>query len=267
MTQLTTLSISYPDFKLNEVIDPDQFDINNKDIVDKINQILAQVNTNTTNIIAKADRTYVDTQDANLQSQINTNRTDYNAKIDALTVRVAGNETRVTALETTRATIKYVDDKIALIQSGYIAENSVTTSKLVDGAVTRAKIANQAIDSSKIDGVTVYTATQVDTRISSSAQVVITNLQPQIDTNKTNINALCSRIDLVNTRIDNLEYNKDLYSAKQDIIVLAINMEVLKGSQISGISENMVIETLVDVSDLDIVAGVYQSANKRIILP
>ncbi len=38
------LSISYPDFKINDVMNPDEFDINNKEIVDSVNEIIAKLN-------------------------------------------------------------------------------------------------------------------------------------------------------------------------------------------------------------------------------
>lgn len=41
---INALSISYPDFKLNDTIDPEQFDINNLEIIQKINEIKEVVN-------------------------------------------------------------------------------------------------------------------------------------------------------------------------------------------------------------------------------
>ena len=47
MTQLNTmLKVTHDDFKHNEVILPDQFDKNNKDLVDKINEIIESHNIN-----------------------------------------------------------------------------------------------------------------------------------------------------------------------------------------------------------------------------
>lgn len=44
MANITNLSIPYPDFKLHEVIDPEQFDFNNGSIVDKMNAVLLVLN-------------------------------------------------------------------------------------------------------------------------------------------------------------------------------------------------------------------------------
>lgn len=41
---INSLSISFPDFKLQEIINPDEFDQNNADIVNKINSILGVLN-------------------------------------------------------------------------------------------------------------------------------------------------------------------------------------------------------------------------------
>lgn len=47
---INTLGISYPDFKLQEVINPDEFDQNNKEIVDKVNAMLDVLNQITDSI-------------------------------------------------------------------------------------------------------------------------------------------------------------------------------------------------------------------------
>lgn len=52
MATLTNLSISYPNFKLNDTIDPDQFDTNNADIVNKINSIVSEENAKDTRLTA-----------------------------------------------------------------------------------------------------------------------------------------------------------------------------------------------------------------------
>jgi hypothetical protein len=44
MAIITNLSIPYPDFKLHEVIDPEQFDFNNGAILDKVNAVLLVLN-------------------------------------------------------------------------------------------------------------------------------------------------------------------------------------------------------------------------------
>ena len=259
-TPITNLSISYPDFKLQEIIDPDQFDINNADIVNKVNEIISMVNSNTTTIegyaTSKADKSYVDSQNSNLQNQINT-----------INTTLSSHTTSINNLATQKADKTYVDAQISFIQSGQIVDNAVSTSKIQNGAVTNPKIADGAITASKVDNVTVYTGAKTDTQIANAVSIAQNSLQAQINTHTSNINAINTSINQINTRIDNLQYNVDLYSAKQDIITLTLNVELLKGSALTGVSENMVIETLADVSDLIVTNGLYDATNKKIYLP
>ena len=44
MDKITTLAISYPDFQLNQIIDPEQMDLNNLQIVNKINNVIKSFN-------------------------------------------------------------------------------------------------------------------------------------------------------------------------------------------------------------------------------
>jgi len=45
MAVISNLIIPYPDFKLNDIIDSEQFDMNNADIVSKMNEVIASLNT------------------------------------------------------------------------------------------------------------------------------------------------------------------------------------------------------------------------------
>lgn len=45
MDKILNLTLSYPDFQLNQVIDPDQIDLNNSQIVSKMNEIGTKLNT------------------------------------------------------------------------------------------------------------------------------------------------------------------------------------------------------------------------------
>lgn len=51
MSEISNITISYPDFKLNEFIDPEEFDINNSEYVSKINEIIKEVNGHGSSII------------------------------------------------------------------------------------------------------------------------------------------------------------------------------------------------------------------------
>lgn len=47
---INQVRIPYPDFKLHEIIDPDQFDLNNAELQDKINAVIAVLNQITDSI-------------------------------------------------------------------------------------------------------------------------------------------------------------------------------------------------------------------------
>ena len=61
---LTYLEISYPNFALGAIIDPEEVNQNNHEIVTKINNLVTAINTNEASIAnlttIKADKTYVD---------------------------------------------------------------------------------------------------------------------------------------------------------------------------------------------------------------
>lgn len=259
LAPITNLSLSYPDFKWQEIIDPDQFDINNADIVNKVNEVIARVNHNTTTIegyaTSKADKSYVDSQVTNLQGQINT-----------INTTLSSHTTNINNLTAQKADKIYVDQKLSEIQSGQVADGVVSTSKIQNGAVTNPKIADGAITASKVDNVTVYTGAKTDSQIANAVNTAQANLQAQINTHTSNINAINTSIKQINKRIDNLKYNVDLYSTKQDIITLMLNVEILKGSALTGVSQNMVVETLANVSDLTITNGLYDAVNRKIYL-
>lgn len=45
MDKILNLTLAYPDFQLNQVIDPDQVDLNNAQITSKVNEIASKINT------------------------------------------------------------------------------------------------------------------------------------------------------------------------------------------------------------------------------
>lgn len=189
--------------------------------------------------------------------------------LDSQGTTIANHDERIVLIEDTlptKATITYVNQEVAKVQNGLIADGSVTRQKIVDGEVINSKLANGVVTASKVDGTTVYTAEQVDEAIDEDVAEAKSGLQTQIDENGSDIEQLNDDVIGTNVRIDNLAYNKDLYSAKQDILVLTINMEILKGSELTGVSENMVIETLESDADLTYI-GLYDQGNRKIYLP
>lgn len=68
---INQLSISYPNFVLDTVIDPEQFDTNNAEIQTKVNEVVSAVNADITNLANNYyNKTDVDNKDAVLLAAI-----------------------------------------------------------------------------------------------------------------------------------------------------------------------------------------------------
>lgn len=68
---INQLSISYPNFVLDTVIDPEQFDTNNAEIQTKVNEVVSAVNADITNLAVNFYRkAEVDAKDAVLLNSI-----------------------------------------------------------------------------------------------------------------------------------------------------------------------------------------------------
>lgn len=167
------------------------------------------------------------------------------------------------ALQQTKADKTYVDQQIAFIQSGQVADNAISTQKLQDSAVTTPKIANKAVTGDKVDDVTVYRAQTVDSKIA----VAKADLQVQINQQTTQIADLQNQIIVTNDRIDNLQYNRDLDKARMDILTLTFEVTNLKNAAIAGMTGNIVTEDFQDVSDWTLISGLHDPSGRRIYLP
>ena len=51
-----------------------------------------------------------------------------------------------------------------------------------------------------------------------------------------------------------------------NIIDIAVELETLKGATLNGVTANIFIETFQNLDDINIMNGVYDSANKRLVL-
>ena len=51
-----------------------------------------------------------------------------------------------------------------------------------------------------------------------------------------------------------------------NIIDMAVELETLKGATLNGVTANIFIETFQNLDDINIMNGVYDSANKRLVL-
>jgi hypothetical protein len=113
MAIINNLSISYPDFQLNQIIDPDQFDVNNAEFVAKVNEIISKLN-----ITTEVDIPQLITNVANTLTKTNT--APYNP-----------------TQPYHPSTKKYIDDAILAAVIGQLPENSITDDMLssLDGQI------------------------------------------------------------------------------------------------------------------------------------
>ena len=151
-TPITKLSISYPDFRLYEVIDPYQFNTNNADIVKKVNEVIARVNSNTTTIeeyeTSKVDKSYVDSEVTKLQGQISTifdhlkvnvDVTDIQGQISTIFDHLKEVNVDVTDIQGQIGVLsRYLEDILSMVDEGAfnivaeVAENDVINDLTVN---------------------------------------------------------------------------------------------------------------------------------------
>lgn len=87
--------VPYPDFKLGEIIDPEQFDANNAEIIRKLNEVISVLNEDKTNLVGDHKGTWQGMTPGDASSEsIN------GARIDALANRVTKNEGDITTANT-----------------------------------------------------------------------------------------------------------------------------------------------------------------------
>lgn len=173
----------------------------------------------------------------------------------------------INAINQLKADITYVDQKIADIQNGQIADDAVTTPKIRDGAVTTAKIAPGAIKASVIDTSSVPTNATMAQRISEQLEGNLAYVYFELDGIKAWVGGHDVLIAQTNSRIDGLQYNTDLYTAKADILSLQIQMDILTLGNMTGVDNYTVIESLRNTNDLIVTGGIFDGANRKIYLP
>lgn len=62
-------------------------------------------------------------------------------------------------------------------------------------------------------------------------------------------------------------FKGDLSKQDNNIIGLALEVEVLKGAALSGVNANIIVESLLNLDDVTLDNGVYDKANRKIYLP
>lgn len=193
------LNISYPDFVLNTTIDPEQFDTNNREIVNKINELLTVLHSTAgaseivadaiTGVSGSVDlqtmlnalKTYLDTQDTNISTNL-TNK--YNEIIGLIGTANANLTTHKTSADhdSRYYTEAEIDAKITTLNTADTTNaNNLTTHKTSTDHDTRYRLitdsytkteanntfATKTDNASKADKITTYTKTEVDTKITN----------------------------------------------------------------------------------------------------
>ena len=80
---VSKLTISYPDFQLNTTIDPEQFDVNNLEVVTKANELIEKVNDLDINKANTADLAIIQNNLASMfQGAIASNQPVYKTFVD-----------------------------------------------------------------------------------------------------------------------------------------------------------------------------------------
>lgn len=166
-----------------------------------------------------------------------------------------------------KADITYVDQKIADIQNGQIADDAVTTPKIRDGAVTTVKIAPGAIKASVVDTSSVPTNVTMMETINGSINAISGYFNFEIAAANARLDDHDVLITQTNSRIDGLQYNTDLYTAKADILSLQIQMDILTLGNMTGVDNYTVIESLRNTNDLIVTGGIFDGTNRKIYLP
>lgn len=132
------LAIPYSDFKLQEIIDPEQFDLNNADIVSKMNEVITAFNNaNDTEIPA------LKTRATNLESRA----TNLESRATSLETRVTANESNISSNATNLTNHKSSTDH----DSRYYTKSQVdvkvfSTSNIADKSITANKIADSLLE-------------------------------------------------------------------------------------------------------------------------
>lgn len=234
------LTISFPDFKLNEIIDPEQHDQNNADITDKINELITQSNVLSTD-------GYVGT------SQL--------ADGAVVTIKLAdGAVVEAKIANDSVTSVKILNGSVV---EAKIADGAVTTAKVADGAIINSKIANGVISIGKLNIPTLDTYFANKTDVNAS----LLNKTDKIGNHEgrwhgllpTDINGGGQAIDLSQVKLD-LKNHKENTSNPHSVTAEQI------GAYHSGSLENMIADmsynTSVDLSSVDS-KGVYLTVYQK----
>lgn len=185
---LTNLTISYPDFKIAEVIEPDHFDTNNADIKNKVNAIIGvlnQLTDATTDGASGADSVsltaiapYASTKlQAFLEEVIaKLKSTGGSAEIGTPTITGVTGTTVKDQLASLKALLDGHNTRIGTAETNITnlttrATNVEGRATSLESRATSVESRTTALESGKADKSTTYTKTDVDTKLATKTDL------------------------------------------------------------------------------------------------
>lgn len=245
---INQVKIPYPDFKLHEIIDPEQFDLNNAELQNKINAVITVLNQITDGISdgsSGADKislteiqpftstklqSFLEEVLYRLQStQDGSSGADFIAStpipgVTGVTVQQQL-ESLKTILDSIQTQINSKTTNVSSLQSQINTHKNSTILDHPDGSVTTEKLAPDSVTFDKL-GLDV-------------------------------IGYIESRTTDTESKFTNINLN---------IIDMAVELETLKGATLNGVDANIFVETFTNLNDINLMNGVYDSVNKRLVL-
>lgn len=99
-------------------------------------------------------------------------------------------------------------------------------------------------------------------------QTQITNINNTSDANKpvSTEQAAADTVNANNLAAHLTENVQQFTQLQSNLIDTEINLEVLKGSVLTGVNSNICVETFQNINDINITHGIYDSTNKNIYL-
>jgi hypothetical protein len=161
---INDLAISYPDFQLGQIIDPEKFDTNNGEIEDKINEVIAVVNQEEEDIAALEEDVADNTADiATNAANIATNTSNIASHASTLA-------SHTTSINTNTSNISALDDALATT-IGNTSTNTANIATNTSNIATNASSLTTHKTSSDHDS-RYYTQAEIDTIMLAGGSVI-----------------------------------------------------------------------------------------------
>ncbi|GGJ68303.1 phage-related tail fiber protein [Anoxybacillus voinovskiensis] len=102
----------------------------------------------------------------------------------------------------------------------------------------------------------------------STTQAGIVQLNDTLTSTSTTQAATANAVKQVNDAVvaHSAETATKFTNINLNIIDMAVELETLKGATLNGVTANIFIETFTNLNDINLMNGIYDSANKRLVL-